>query len=72
MIGEDYKSEIDNILYKITAIECSNLLQFACGSYFNMFLNKPTEKAPSIIPGREKPSGLTHAYKDGKTWKFIA
>ena len=37
-----------------------------------MFLNKPSEKTISIIPGREKPSGLTHVYKVGKTWKFIA
>ena len=36
------------------------------------FVNKPMEKAISIIPGRETSSGLTHAFKDGQKWKFIA
>jgi hypothetical protein len=29
-----------------------------------MIAYKPMEIVPSIIPGRETPSGLTHAYKE--------
>lgn len=38
---------------------------------FNI-LNKTIEKVSTIIPGRKEPSGLTHAYKAGAEWKFVA
>ena len=37
-----------------------------------MFCSKPLERPISIIPGRTTPSGLTHVYKEGTQWKFIA
>jgi len=37
-----------------------------------MVCNKSQEKVESIIPGRETSSGLTHFYKDGGRWKFLA
>mmetsp|Transcript_18316 Transcript_18316/g.24459 ORF Transcript_18316/g.24459 Transcript_18316/m.24459 type:complete len:129 (-) Transcript_18316:2116-2502(-) len=45
---------------------------FDCGDTTTMFCNKAADKNVSIIPGRETPSGITHAYKEGSFWKFIA
>ena len=70
--GSGCKEMIKKTLYKLDQISASNLLAFDCGKHMTMFLNKPIEKVNSIIPGRETSSGLTHAYKDGQRWNFIA
>ena len=49
----------------------ANVTSFDCGSYMTMFINKPLPKVVSIIPGRETPSGITHAFKENGDWKFI-
>jgi len=70
--GVGCKEVIKKTLYKLEHVSASNLLDFSCGQYMTMFLNKPIEKVSSIIPGRETPSGLTHAFKDGQKWSFLA
>ena len=70
--GTGYKVIIKKTLYRLDHISAQNVLSFDCGKYMMNFVNKPMEKAISIIPGRETSSGLTHAFKDGQKWKFIA
>jgi hypothetical protein len=70
--GTGYKEVVKKTLYKLDNVNASNLLSYDCGKYMTMFLNKPLEIVNSIIPGRETSSGLTHAFKDGQRWKFIA
>ena len=36
-----------------------------------MVVNRLPDPVISIIQDREKPSGLTHVYKEGSEWKFI-
>ena len=57
------KEVFKNTLYKFTNLDASNVLSFDCGSFLSMILNSPSEQIVSIIPDREEPSGLTHAYK---------
>ena len=72
MCGSDPEKCVDKVIYKCVALDASKLHSFASGTYMTMCLYKPLEKVASIIPGRTEPSGLTHAYKDGRTWKYIA
>ena len=58
------KEVLTKSVWKLEQITAGRLLSFDCGTYMTMFAYKPMENVPSIIPGRQTPSGLTHAYKD--------
>ena len=64
--GAGYKEVIKKTLFKLEQINANNVVSFDCGQYMINFVNKSMEKAVTIIPGRETPSGLTHAYKDAQ------
>merc|ERR1712176_667415 len=70
--GENHKEIIVKTLYKLESIDASKVISFDCGTYMTMFVFRSIEKVPSLIPGRETSSGITHAYKAGDTWKFMA
>ena len=61
-----------NGLFKIDPVSANLIHSFDCGNVMTMFCNKPPKKNVSIIPGRAKPSGFTHFYKQGEDWKFVA
>ena len=69
----NHKTELlKRSVYRLDNINADQLKSFSCGTYMMMFCNKLEEKCETIIPGREEPSGLTHAYRVGNHWEYLA
>ena len=66
------KELVSKTLWKLENLNAADLVSMDCGSYMANFCYRSVDNGQTIIPDRKTSSGLTHFYKEGSAWKFIA